>query len=162
MTPLYNHTSMETAYLVDDYPYGRKVRCRIRYWIESHPKKGFRFCSQTEHPFKLIWNAPKKSTYIEFAACMFLDEKGYVQWHGVGQYSEAEKVLAFVKDFRGADLSLLRSFAPMKVVYLGGMISGRVFFTIGGVKQENSDIEVLQWGKEKALWEEAIAEMGEP
>ena len=39
VTPLYGHTSPETAYLVADYPYSFKLRCRIRYWIESDPKR---------------------------------------------------------------------------------------------------------------------------
>jgi hypothetical protein len=30
---LSGHVSPQTAYLVEDYPYGRRLRCRIRYWI---------------------------------------------------------------------------------------------------------------------------------
>lgn len=37
-TILHGHTSHETAYVVDDYPYGRTVRCKIRYWIETAEK----------------------------------------------------------------------------------------------------------------------------
>ncbi len=50
MIPLYGHSSPDTAYLVADYPYGRTVRCRIRYWIETSATKGFRFVSQRETP----------------------------------------------------------------------------------------------------------------
>ena len=28
------HISPETAYVIDDYPYGFRLRCRIRYWLE--------------------------------------------------------------------------------------------------------------------------------
>lgn len=28
---LLGHVSPQTAYLVEDYPYGRQLRCRIRY-----------------------------------------------------------------------------------------------------------------------------------
>jgi hypothetical protein len=31
---LTDHTSPETAYLVEDYPYGFRLRCQIRYWLE--------------------------------------------------------------------------------------------------------------------------------
>jgi len=30
---LRGHINRDTAYVVNDYPYGRVLRCRIRYWI---------------------------------------------------------------------------------------------------------------------------------
>jgi hypothetical protein len=44
---LFGHTSPETAYVVEDYPYGFRLRCKIRYWLEFKAKKGFRLVSQT-------------------------------------------------------------------------------------------------------------------
>jgi hypothetical protein len=38
MQILKGHISQETAYLVDDYPYGFRLRCKIRYWLEYQPK----------------------------------------------------------------------------------------------------------------------------
>jgi hypothetical protein len=116
-TPLHGHTSAETAYLVADYPYGRKVRCRIRYWLESDPKRGFRFVSQTEHPTRKVWNAPKKSTYMLLAACMFLDEVGHVQWAGLSEYDDHARVRAFIDRFPGADLSSLRPWCLQKAAF---------------------------------------------
>jgi len=92
---LQGHTTAETAYVVDDYPYGFRLRCKIRYWLEYAPKKGFRLCSQTTNP-KLAyekWNAPKKSTYL-LLAVMGLDEEGHVSWTGVSPY-EYSKLVAF-------------------------------------------------------------------
>jgi hypothetical protein len=82
------HTSPETAYVVDDYPYGYVLRCKIRYWIETASKgakKGqSRFMSQTTNP-KVdgeAWNKPKGGTYdaMEF---MYLDGEGHVQHFGI-------------------------------------------------------------------------------
>lgn len=103
-TPLSGHTSQETAYLVDDYPYGFKLRCKIRYWLEYRTNKGYRFCSQTTNPKKPIevWNAPKKSTYVEMGASMYLDENDYVQWTGLGRYATTETVAAFRQNFPDA------------------------------------------------------------
>jgi len=42
LTVLSGHTTMETAYLVDDYPYGFRLRCKIRYWLEYKRGQGFR------------------------------------------------------------------------------------------------------------------------
>jgi hypothetical protein len=86
---LNGHTSQETAYVVDDYPYGRRLRCKIRYWIETAEKgaaKGKqRFVSQTTDPKRSyeFWNKPKPSTYA-LIAVMYLDHKDHVQWWGVG------------------------------------------------------------------------------
>jgi hypothetical protein len=42
-----------TAYVVEDYPFGYRVRCRIRYWVEKATKgqkKGeYRLATQTSH-----------------------------------------------------------------------------------------------------------------
>lgn len=85
---LSGHTSAESAYLVKDYPYGRRLRCQIRYWIETATKGSAkseqRWVSQTTNPKAPghPWNKPKPSTYSAFAV-MYLDEKDYVQAHRV-------------------------------------------------------------------------------
>lgn len=91
---LFGHSSPETAYLVPDYPYGRKVRCRIRYWIETVAGKGDRFVSQTEKPGTTHWNAPKKSTYVPVGA-MYLDDKGHVAWTALSTWASARAIEAF-------------------------------------------------------------------
>ena len=62
---LSGHVSQETAYVVEDYPYGFTLRCQIRFWIETNGKKGSRVVSQTSNPKRpgLVWNKPKASTY---------------------------------------------------------------------------------------------------
>ena len=99
VTPLYGHTNEETAYVVQDYPYGYKLRCVIRYWLEHDEKRGYRFVSQTKNPKTDRWNAPKKSTYCCMAGAMFLDENGHVQWTGIGTYPDLAKVEDFCKNF---------------------------------------------------------------
>lgn len=101
MKPLYGHTSEATAYVVDDYPYGYTLRCKIRYWLEWNHGKGYRFVSQTTNPKKAgeVWNKPKKSTYVGIAACMYLDEKEHVHWTGLGIHSNKESVQKFLESF---------------------------------------------------------------
>lgn len=84
---LTGHTSPETAYRVEGYPYGFRLKCSIRYWLEHNPKKGFRFCSQTTNPKKAVevWNAPKKSTY-SMLGVMGINEEGHVTWTGCSIY----------------------------------------------------------------------------
>ena len=97
MQLLIGHTSEDTAYLVEDYPYGFRLRCSIRYWIEYKPNKGFRFVSQTTNPKKpyLVWNKPKASTYSRFGGAMYLDEQHHVQWRGLSEYSDYNEAAQF-------------------------------------------------------------------
>ena len=103
---LKGHTSPETAYLIEDYPYGFKLRTEKRCWIEEAPKKGFRFASQTRNP-KLPskpWNKVVYSTYNQFGGGMFLDEEGHVQWTGVSGYTSPKEISAFAHTFGATPL----------------------------------------------------------
>jgi len=151
--PLYGHTSEATAYLVDDYPYGFNVRTQIRFWLESKPKKGWRFVSQTRNPKTGGWNKPKASTYADWGGAMFLDENGHVQWEGVGPYSNVRKFLAFVKAFPGADMSLLRKVVPAKLRHLDQLLTGKAFFTMNGVRQPRSEAEDESTRQEMHVWQ---------
>jgi hypothetical protein len=154
-TPLYGHTSEATAYVVADYPYGFVSRTQIRYWLEGpKPKKGWRFVSQTKNPKTDRWNKPKASTYIEWGAAMYLDDKGHVHWEGVGPYSDDHKILAFITTFPGADMRELRKVVPAKLKYLQGMLSGKVVWTINGVPQPRSEADDERTRREVEAWEE--------
>jgi hypothetical protein len=152
--PLYGHTSEATAYLVPDYPYGFRERTQIRYWLESKPGKGWRFVSQTLNPKTDRWNKPKASTYADWGAVMYLDENGHVKWEGVGAYTDEAKMLAFVRAFPGADMSMIRKVVPAKQQLLRDLFSGKRFFTINNVRQERSEAENERTRKELAIWEE--------
>jgi hypothetical protein len=126
MTPLYNHNSFETAYLVESYPYG-KLRCRIWFWLESDLKKGFRFVSQTENPKNGRMNLPKKSTYSKIAGCMFLNGEGHCTWTGITEYSDWTQALEFAKKFPQSDLSTLKYWSSAKARYCNQVIdSGKL------------------------------------
>lgn len=94
---LSGHYSPETAYIVDDYPYGFRLRCKIRYWLDVN-KKGTRLCSQTTNPKRGdVWNKPNLSTYRN-AGAMFLDENDHVCWNGISFYT-ADNVRAFLDTY---------------------------------------------------------------
>jgi hypothetical protein len=153
--PLYGHTDMNSAYLVDDYPYGARLRCRIRYWLESNPSKGFRFVSQTEDPRTLRWNKPKASTFTRIAGCMlFLDAKNHVQWTGLSEYSKPSDCLEFVKDFPGADMRILKVWVKKKIEFYGAYAEGKVRTTINGIEQPMKEEDIGRAKKELEDWEE--------
>lgn len=94
---VFGHTSMDTAREVGDYPYGYTRRTTIRYWIETDPRHGDRFVSQTLNPNTARWNKPKASTYMPVMA-MYVNEEGHVTHTGLGQWADD----AVIEVFRAA------------------------------------------------------------
>ena len=87
-----DHDSEKTAYVIDDYPYGR-LRTEMRVWVETS-KHGQRTARQTLNPKTGRWNKPKRGTYSDMEV-MYMDEKGHVQTDGVSiAWSQAR-----LKDF---------------------------------------------------------------
>jgi hypothetical protein len=124
MQILSGHVSPETAYVVDDYPYGFRLRCKIRYWLEFHPKRGFRFLSQTTNPKRGdVWNKPKASTYARFGAAMYLDDQEHVTWAGLSEYSDGAEAQAFkdkyLEGVPEAGQPTLNQWVAMKLAYDG-------------------------------------------
>lgn len=85
---LTGHTGPDSAYVVEDYPYGFRLRCSMRHWIDTADKgsaKGQqRWTTQTTNPkvAGTVWNKPKSGTYSPFVV-LYLDDKGHVQAHHV-------------------------------------------------------------------------------
>jgi hypothetical protein len=153
-------TSEATAYVVDDYPYGFHERTQIRYWLEHKPKKGWRFVSQTLNPKTSRWNKPKTSTYTEWGAAMYLDEKGHVQWTGVGPYTDEQQFLSFVTTFPDADMRELRKVVPAKIRYVQGRLSGAFVWKVNDVTQPLTDADRDRLHRELTTWEEISALLG--
>lgn len=120
---LVGHVDEFTAYLIKDYPYGRKLRCQKLMWIETNPKKsgGQRICSITTNPKSGMhhqyhaphpltemcgnggrWyqvNSIHASTY-GMAKAMYLDSDGHVQISGLIGWEEPDVVIAWANTFR--------------------------------------------------------------
>ena len=102
MEALSDHTTQETAYLVEDYPYSFRLRCKIRYWLEYKPGSGYRFWSQTTNPKKTgeVWNKPKASTYCRFGGVMLRDDtNGHIHWNGIGEYDDTQQCARFLESY---------------------------------------------------------------
>jgi len=152
--PLYGYTSEKDSYLVEDYPYGFKLRCNIRYWIEFTPQKGYRYCSQTQDPRNGRWNKPKKETYVLLGACLYLDSQDHVNSAGLTQYSDGSKILDFVKAFPGADFTMLRIYVKPKIKHLQRQVEGDSGFSVNGQKVHLSEEDIGRAREELKIWEE--------
>jgi len=103
MKHLFDHTNEGTAKVVDDYPWGFKLRTQQRYWLESTPKRGDRFVTQTKNPKNGLWCKPKKSTYSNIGI-MIEKENGHIKWMAVNIYTGADKVKAFIESVGGIEM----------------------------------------------------------
>ena len=130
------HDSPDTAYVVNDYPYGFRLRCKIRYWLDSNPRKGTRFVSQTTNPKKPgeVWNKPKASTYSEFGGAMFLDDVGHVKWSGVSQYDDVKACISWFDTFCAGlpdvMLPVLKNWIAKKLQYDTLKAAGKIVYRI--------------------------------
>ncbi len=105
MKYLHGHTDQDTAILIDDYPYGFRLRTSIRYWIET-TNHGERFCSQTVNPKTNRWNKPKKSTYSDIRIITQNDSDGHIHAAGFGAaYSNEEELNKFLGEVGEEDLT---------------------------------------------------------
>ena len=89
--PLYGHTSEATAYVIADYPYGRRLRTTKYVWIEHVAGKGFRTWSRTENPKTGRLNKPKASTYTLIGA-LYLDADDHVQTSALNAWEQPETI----------------------------------------------------------------------
>ncbi|MCX4097723.1 hypothetical protein [Nocardia sp. alder85J] len=88
---LYGHTDAETAHIDTDYPWGYRLRCTRRSWVETAVrgvKRGqSRLVTQTTDPRRSeeFWNAPKPGRY---ARKVFLTafENGQVDGWSISDY----------------------------------------------------------------------------
>jgi hypothetical protein len=100
MQVLHGHVSPESAWTINDYPYGFRLRCQIRYWLEYKKGHGYRLMSQTSNPKRpgLVWNKPKGSTYSALGV-MYLDEQDHVHMATLHVYDSEDKIDAFVSAY---------------------------------------------------------------
>lgn len=94
-TALSGRVSEDTAYLVDDYPYGFRLRCQIRYWIETKAKFGQRLMSQTQNPKTGRWNKAKASQYSAVMVLTINDDNGHVGTHSLNYNDSEAQIVAY-------------------------------------------------------------------
>lgn len=142
---LQGHTSPDTAYVVDDYPYGFRLRCKVRYWLEYDARRGFRLVSQTTNPKRgNVWNKPKASTYAKFGGAMYLDGNRHVQWSGLSEYSSGKEAAEW-RDTFGAGVpeagrKVTDAWVNAKLAYDGNRKDGDAL-SVGFVEARKAFVE---------------------
>lgn len=93
------HISKDTAYTIEDYPYGYTLRTTMYIWIEYKKWMGYRVARQTINPKTGKENKPKFSTYSEYIR-LYTDENKHINtycfdFHSVDSYEKARAVWFF-------------------------------------------------------------------
>lgn len=108
------HNSPETAYVIDDYPFGRTIRCFKRVWIETATKgakkglqrivhqttkKSVNVCKDEYDAAPMdkphLWNKPKAGTYGKVQIMGIDEETGHLEFDGLGEYPWDEHITKF-------------------------------------------------------------------
>jgi hypothetical protein len=104
MSNLYGHNSFDSGYVVNNYPWGFRLKTSRKYWIET-TKRGDRFCYATLNPKTNQWCKPKKSTYYAVMV-MFLNDKGHVDYNSISAgWSDEKLVKSFLESIDQEKLS---------------------------------------------------------
>lgn len=135
---IFGYDSPETARVVDDYPYGRRLRTQIRYWIQTDGKHGDRFVSQTVNPATGRWNKPKCSTYSPVMA-MYVNDKGHVVYASLSTWAEEEWFTYFMSVVTG-HLNPLQLRQVARIIGLNKAFEG-VTFTVREGAPTNNDLQ---------------------
>ena len=123
--------------VVDDYPYGFRLRTQIRYWVESKKNKGDRFVSQTLNPRTNKWNKPKKGTYM--AICIVCrNEKDHITYQGLSFSTDVEAYNKFVEFVGTTKLNDIQK-ENLKVVYAYSKAYENVTFECRAVEYRNKE-----------------------
>ena len=113
--------TVDNPLVVDDYPYGFRLRTKIRYWVETKKGKGQRFVSQTLNPKTGRWNAPKPSTYSDIMVVYIDKTNGYVT-HATLSFSDGE---AELKEFLDVFETILTVYQKARIRVFKAIIETR-------------------------------------
>ena len=116
MKILTGHTSFETAYEIADYPYGFKLRCKMRVWVGTKQNLGQRIVTCTSNPKRNneVWNKPKHSTYGHIVLLALADNdyvtnvqvRQYITWKELNEFEK--NYGAYLDDYQKKQIAFLR------------------------------------------------------
>ena len=123
---IYKCKDFDSAFEVDNYPWGFRLKTKVRYWIET-TNRGDRFVKCTLNPKTNKWCKEKKSTYqaVMVMTAEVKDQKTFVSYIAISRgWSDAVAVVEVVSHGApsiatgnapgvGAHHDVVRSF-PMK------------------------------------------------
>lgn len=143
--------SFETAYIIEDYPYGFTQRTKKAVWIES-TAKGDRIVECTLNP-KGFWNKPKAATYSAVVVPYITKDTGYISFLSLNEYSEISETNNILEIIGGTGnlnqfqkkrvKNLLGDFTPENVVDKNGNVKQEKQYTVKFTKNRSGEVVEL-------------------
>ena len=98
------HTSLDTAYLIKDYPYGFTLRTEMKIWVETKTTKAGKISQRvgrcTKNPKTARWNKSKFSTYSEiYVLFKNLENDGHIESDNVHEYNIVNRAGEFLSQY---------------------------------------------------------------
>lgn len=90
MKLFYDAKCFDTAYVVEDWPWGWTLKTEARFWVET-TKHGDRIVQQTLNPKTGKWCKPKKQTY-EAVEVIAVTDEGKVTSVGIGKHANQDRI----------------------------------------------------------------------
>jgi len=103
----YNINSFDNALMVENYPWGFRLKTKRKYWIETNKTQGDRLCFCTLNPKTDKWCAVKKSTYGAVYV-LYFDENQHIKSLGVSKCAYAKELEEFMSIIDCNSLSVLQ------------------------------------------------------
>ena len=132
----YNINSFDNALMVENYPWGFKLKTKRKYWIESNKTQGDRLCFCTLNPKTDKWCAVKKSTY-NAVELLYIADNGYIKSDGIYKYGvNEEEIKNFLSE---VDYEQLNDLQKKQIIKLQSMnkVMEKVTFKIAKVSEYN-------------------------
>jgi hypothetical protein len=130
----------------------------MRCWLETHPKKGVRFITQTTNPKAGdVWNKPKASTYMLGAGAMFLGDDGHVGWEGLSEYSNVKQYRDFVETYHDyPNMARIKEWIKLKMIACRMYLHGKMKFTVNGEVKEPTEADLERTRVELGEWRDCL------
>ena len=143
MEYVYGAKDFDTAVEIGNYPWGFRLRTKVRYWIET-TNRGDRFVKCTLNPKTNQWCKPKKSTYdaVMVMTKKVEDDKTFIKYISISVgWSDAVQVANFEHKIDRTQLSnkQLKKICECKAVNeTNKLLKGKIEF-----------VNTTYWSKEK-------------
>lgn len=151
-TYLYNCVDENSAYEVDNYPWGFRMKTKKRYWVETQDKKngGQRVVSQTMNPKNGAWCKPKKSTYYAVIV-LFVKSDGHVDYEaiheqGLGSDAKQKEIALFIETHKENLTDFQKN--KLKIANAKNEIFKKLEFSVRKEGEEQSDDSVSLYSRD--------------
>ena len=147
---LKDFTNEENALIVENYPYGFRLKTKIKYWIETNKNKGDRFVSQTLNPKTNLWNKPKYSVY-NAVMVMFKDlENSHIHYFGLWATTDKAEIKTFLNNIKDFELNDLQK-EQLRILKAYSKAYENVTFEIKEVTKQTEEERLKEEEKQKQV-----------